>query len=376
MRTHKLFVFALFSSLLVLAWSCGVSSETDEENGCSDAADNDSDGDYDCNDSDCAGDPACSGDDDDSAGDDDDTVNPNDLDGDGYEVPEDCDDGNPWINPGAEEVCNNRDDDCNGLVDDGIADNDADSFDQCDDCDDNADTIYPGADEICDGEDSNCDGLLFGDELDIDGDGVLSCDCDEFQAGPNCDCDDNDPAVLPGATENCDPVDDDCDGDLVEGFDDLNNNSIPDCAEVDSDGDGHLWTTDCDDNNAAVFPGAVENCNGVDDDCNGYADNDDFGEVDSDGDGYLSCNDCDDENAAFNPAATETDCTDNNDYNCDGSIGTADNDMDGVQACEGDCNDTDPANYPGNPEVCDQQDNNCDFQIDENEICPPDPAGR
>jgi len=368
MRTSKPLLLLSLSCLLVLAWSCGVTSETDEDGGCSDAADNDSDGAYDCDDSDCAADPAClGGDDDDSSGDDDDdTVNPNDLDGDGFEVPDDCDDGNPWINPDAEEICNDRDDDCNGLVDDGIADGDGDTFDLCDDCNDDADTVYPGAEEICDGEDSNCDGLLFGNELDLDGDTVLGCDND---------CDDNDPSVYPGATEVCDPIDQDCDDDLLEGFDDVDGNGVPDCAEVDVDGDGHDWITDCDDSNSAVFVGAPELCNGLDDDCNGFADFDSFAEADADLDGYFSCDDCDDEDASFNPGAVEDDCTDNNDYNCDGSIGVADNDGDGVQACESDCDDTDPANFPSNPEVCDQQDNDCDGDVDEEDVCPP-VAGR
>ena len=372
MRSRHLSLIALLSCLVLFVWSCGVNSETDEEGGCSDGADNDSDGDFDCYDSDCAGHQDCAGgDDDDSAGDDDDDDEPSDLDGDGYDFPEDCDDGNPWINPEAPEVCNDRDDDCNGLVDDGIPDGDGDSFDQCDDCDDGNANIYPEAPEICDGEDSDCNGLVFGDELDIDEDGMLSCNCDEDMTGPNCDCDDTDPEVLPGAVETCDPVDDDCDGDLLESFADADSNGIPDCVEVDDDSDGYQWLTDCDDSNAAVFPGATEECNGIDDDCNGYADNDDFGEVDSDLDGFLSCTDCDDEDPAFNPGAIESDCTDNNDYNCDGSVGHADNDSDGVEACESDCDDTDPANNPGLPEICDLQDNNCDGQIDEGDVCDP-----
>jgi hypothetical protein len=371
MYSKQFSFLAVLFGITLFVWSCGVTSETDEDGGCSDGADNDSDGDYDCYDSDCSGHLDCTGgdDDDSSTGDDDDDTSPTDLDGDGFEFPEDCDDGNPWVNPDAPEVCNDRDDNCNGLVDDGIADADGDSFNQCDDCDDSNAAINPDAEEICDGEDSDCNGLVFGDELDIDGDGMLGCDCDENLTGPNCDCDDTDPTVQPGATEECDPVDDDCDGDLLESFADEDSNGIPDCVEQDLDFDGYQWLTDCDDENAAVYPGAPEECNGIDDDCNGYADNDDFGEVDADMDGFLSCNDCDDTDAAFNAAAIESDCTDNNDYNCDGSVGHADNDNDGVEACESDCNDADPANNPGLPEICDQQDNNCDFLIDEGGVC-------
>ena len=139
------------------------------------------------------------------------------------------------------------------LVDDGIVDADGDSFNQCDDCDDDNAAVNPDAEEICDGEDSDCNGLVFGDELDVDGDGMLGCDCDENLTGENCDCDDTDASVLPGATEECDPVDDDCDGDILEGFADEDSNGIPDCVEQDRDFDGYQWLDDCDDENAAVL---------------------------------------------------------------------------------------------------------------------------
>ncbi len=77
------------------------------------------------------------------------------------------------------------------------------------DCNDNNSAINPGATEICDGLDNDCDGNLLPGEVDNDGDGYMVC------AG---DCDDNDASVNPGATEVCNGIDDDCDGDIDEGL--------------------------------------------------------------------------------------------------------------------------------------------------------------
>ncbi|MEO1258932.1 MAG: MopE-related protein [Bacteroidota bacterium] len=76
------------------------------------------------------------------------------------------------------------------------------------DCNDSEANIHPGATEICDGLDNNCDGQLMSGEVDADGDGYFVCDGD---------CNDNDPTVHPGATEICNGIDDDCDGEIDEG---------------------------------------------------------------------------------------------------------------------------------------------------------------
>ena len=77
--------------------------------------------------------------------------------------------------------------------------------------------------------------------------------------------------------------------------------------------------------------------------------------------------DCDDGDAAFFPGATETDCADPNDYNCDGSVGFEDNDADGFPACL-ECDDGARAVNPLAVEVCDEIDNDCDGQIDADAI--------
>jgi hypothetical protein len=154
-------------------------------------------------------------------------------------------------------------------------------------------------------------------------------------------------------------------------------------APTDNDGDGVPAEEDCDDNNASVFPGAAETCDGLDNNCDGSVDEGALSTfyVDADGDGYgdtaqpiEACeapegasalgDDCDDEDAAFNPGASETDCDDPNDYNCDGSTGFADGDGDGFAACQ-ECDDGDAAVNPDAAEVCDERDNNCDGATDE-----------
>ena len=76
------------------------------------------------------------------------------------------------------------------------------------DCNDNEPTVHPNASEMCDGLDNNCDGQLLPDEIDADGDGYFICDGD---------CDDTDPNIHPGATEICNGIDDNCDGQIDEG---------------------------------------------------------------------------------------------------------------------------------------------------------------
>ena len=155
-------------------------------------------------------------------------------------------------------------------------------------------------------------------------------------------------------------------------------------APTDDDGDGYTAEEDCDDTNAGVHPGATETCDGVDQNCDGDIDEDAVDRstwyADGDRDGYgtdatttLACTqptgyaaeggDCNDNNTDFHPNADESDCTDPNDYNCDGSVGYADGDRDGYAACE-DCDDGARAVNPSASELCDGIDNNCDSLID------------
>jgi hypothetical protein len=129
------------------------------------------------------------------------------------------------------------------------------------DCDDNnPDTI-----DIC-LEDCICSHVTECVDEDGDGYSVTGGDC-----GP-IDCDDNNSEVYPGAEEICDGIDNDCDG-LVDEED-----VCGQCTDADGDGynveGGDCGPVDCDDTNAAVNPGATEVCNGIDDDCDTFIDED------------------------------------------------------------------------------------------------------
>ena len=333
----------------------------------------------------------------------------------------DCNDNNASINPGATEICDasNVDENCNGFADNAdsgaadagktnfYADIDNDTYTVaaatrfCDivsgylvsvsasiDCNDAVAAINPGATEICDAAntDENCNGLAdnadsgaadsgksnFYADADSDTYTVATATryCDIVvgyvaSVSAPIDCNDNDAAINPGATEICDAanVDENCNG-LADNADsgaaDLGKSNF--YADIDNDTytlasasrfcdsvTGYRTAasllTDCDDTNAAVYPGAVENCanDGVDNNCNGEANSDAeaidsvayFVDFDADNFGssvavaqqscvavvgsVLDHTDCNDASAAVYPGAVENCANNGVDNNCDGS---------------------------------------------------------
>ena len=386
----------------------------------------------------------------------------------------DCDDNNAAVNPAAPEICDLEDNDCDQAIDDADIDTvdepfwyidlDGDGFgdetissvractaplyyvDKAGDCDDSDGTRNPLAAEICDQIDNDCDSLtddadpdasgqLIAWYVDNDEDGygaiaqtpVFACSAPPLHVDDNTDCNDNDDRSYPGAQEICDALDNDCDGDPDDGIEAF--------WYVDSDGDGYgvapaLFTCnppldrvaqsgDCDDSDPLRFPGNVEVCDSVDNDCNNLIDESDpgleadewFFDNDSDGHGdpsvvAIGCtqppqhvaldDDCDDTRPDIYGGAPEICDSDDND--CDLLIDDADPDLDPAgnswyedldadafgtgdvalacaqptpygqppwQPVDGDCDDLDPTINPGAVEVCDDIDNDCDTLIDD-----------
>ncbi len=338
---------------------------------------------------------------------------------------DDCDDTTEDIAPGATELCDGRRNDCStgtGIPTDEI-DLDGDAYVECGfdgtltwhgattvnvgvDCGPRDPTTYPYASEVCDGIYNNCEASTYSataapaNETDNDSDNHVECfdGSTTWQSAftnPTVgqDCDDTDGTVYPSAPEICDGQYNDCDD---PGY---GSQDAPD-DQLDDDGDFYVecrdgsvtWVgsasvlvgTDCDDDDADVHPGAIENgvCDGIDTDCDGTISWSQ--EQDADADGYVQCNfqtaswkgstevlgglDCDDTEASVHPGAAEI--CDGRFNDCDDRLYTVqdapdeelDDDLDGYVECRDgtvswvgdstvdvgeDCDDTDAFTFPG-----------------------------
>ncbi len=348
---------------------------------------------------------------------------------------EDCDDADADANTSATEICDGVDNNCDGDIDEGTSvetwyvDLDSDGYgdstsarESCDpagnevlidgDCADSDPTVNPGvAADICNDTDDDCDGETDEDPdsiwyLDDDGDtfgdadaALAACDKPVQYTGDSSDCDDTNSAVHPLADEVCDDadVDEDCDGasddddssvvDALDWFPDADSDGFGDNSSFvvacDQPADTTADDTDCDDGRSDIFPGATEICDGDDNDCDGFTDEDGLTTWydDADADGYgdpdvstdactqpaghvANADDCDPADGTL-PALWYAD-TDADGFG-DGSAATLDCIAPPSHVSIGtDCDDTNAAIAPDQPERCDgaETDEDCDGAAD------------
>jgi hypothetical protein len=329
----------------------------------------------------------------------------------------DCVDTNPEIHPGAAEICNGIDDNCNGKVDEKLGSTTC-GVGECQVTVKNCVKGVPQTctpkdptPEICDGKDNNCDGQIDNDPtLDVDHDGFCACAPSVMNGGDKkgyrdnendenhrfkCDCDDTNAGIYPGAQELCNSLDDNCNGKVDEAFKDLGKKCSlgeGECAAkgvyvCNADGSGTMC-------NAVVGTPTPEICDGKDNDCDGKIDNG----LDVDHDGFCACDpsvvigggkqgdkedkgfecDCNDNDPFVNPKAKEI--CDGKDNNCNGkldeafkklggkcSVGKGACEAKGVYVCNADGSDTtcDAVAKAPTTEICDGKDNDCNGKIDD-----------
>ena len=248
-------------------------------------------------------------------------------------------------------------------------DADQDGWTEADgDCGPEDPSRFPGATELCDGQDNDCDGLVDEDPpdsvwyADVDGDGhgeqaapVAACEAPDGFVRAADDCDDADADAFPGASERCNDKDDDCDGTADEDAPadrtwypdaDRDGHGNPDAAlaQCQAPGEGYvLLGDDCDDADASISPSADELCNGYDDDCDGS----------------------DDEEPTVDPRTWTLDI-DSDGYGADDTAITQCRRPSGPYVLEGgDCDDADPNRHPNAPELCNGIDDDCDTVPDD-----------
>jgi len=315
-----------------------------------------------------------------------------DGDSDGYSVTGgscgtvDCNDGNNQIYPGAADICDGEDNDCDAGTADGSGESAPDNSNQNGVCLGSSQSCVSGTwqneylsipdyeviEITCDSLDNDCDlstdeGLTTTYFQDNDNDNfgnatfpIDACSLPVGYVADNTDCNDNNIKVNPDETEICNGYDDNCDLGVDEGGvcgtnpyycdndTDTFNDSSPDgsCTEfgcVPPAGCSFIQGNDCDDANISIYFGALESCNLADDNCDGNIDEGVeqifYYDEDADGWGVSGIN--------------ETACSASSSY---------------VSQIE-DCRPTNSSINPGATEFCNGYDDNCDLGIDEGGAC-------
>ena len=323
-----------------------------------------------------------------------------DNDSDEYYHFEDCDDEDAGANPGMQELLNGKDDDCDGLEDEGYNQSDRDG----DGLTDWEEFHVYGTSTIS--SDSDGDGLSDEQEVLVYGSDPLAADLDSDGDGAYWfeDCDDNDSSFAPGAPEVLDGLDNDCDEESDEDFlwidsdgdgitdysefhsfstdpasGDSDGDGLPDGVELnemmsdplvadpDADQDGWYHFQDCDDDDFERAPERPEDLDGKDNDCDEVVD-EDFYDLDTDGDGLSDYSEYHNYSTMFDSADSDQDGVDDGTEVARGlsspNFPDYDSDNDGFYEYE-DCNDLVGSIFPGATEQWNGIDDDCDDEVDE-----------